>query len=518
MFKFAPYVLKSLLRHRARTLLTVSGSAVALFVFAFIGAAQQGMADMTRGQQAERTLIVFQANRFCPFTSRLPEDYADTIRNMPAVKDVLPMQVYMNNCRASLDLVLFHGVPPEKLKAARHLKLVAGDMETFERQTDAALVGRQLARRRGLSPGQKFSIGDVTVTVASVFAADTPAEEHLLYCPLRFLQRRGGRDAQGQVTQHEVSLNDDADPEAVARQIDATFRNDRVVTDTKPKGVFQASIVGDLAELIGWANYLGYACVGLVLAVVATTTVMAVQDRVREHAVLRAIGYSGPRVFGLVLSEGTIVSLAGGAVGVGTALVVLWWTRLAVGTEGVTIALAPSLTPSEGWWSRYWWAGSREWCRPGGRPVPRSSRRCARGKDHQSTSHTTIPLLHPAATVLPSGEKAMSLTLPLSQSSAARSRPEAVSQMRTRPSREPPASSAPPRENATASTFLVNPPNRCGLSAVSASHTHTDRDPQPATRGAVGDHTTRITCSNGGLRGVRRSVGGSVWRSSSRIP
>lgn len=342
MFKFAPYVLKSLLRHRTRTLLTVSGSAVALFVFAFIGAAQQGLADMTRGKLAERTLIVFQANRFCPSTSRLPEDYADTIRKVAGVKDVVPVQVYVNNCRASLDLVLFHGLPPEKLKSARNLKLVSGEQGAFDRQTDAALVGQVLARRRNLSPGQKFTIGEISVTVVGTFAAETPAEENVLYTHLDFLQRAKGRNAVGQATMFEVHLNEDANPEAVSRQIDAEFRTDRVPTDTRPRGVFQASVVGDLIELIGWANYLGYACVGLVLALVATTTVMAVQDRVREHAVLQAIGYSSPRVFGLVLCEGLIVSLAGGVLGVGAALAMLWWTRLAVGTEGVTIALNPS--------------------------------------------------------------------------------------------------------------------------------------------------------------------------------
>ena len=72
-------------------------------------------------------------------------------------------------------------------------------------------------------------------------------------------------------------------------------------------------MVGDLVELIGWANFLGYACVGLVLSLVATTAVMAVQDRVREHAVLQAIGFTGRRVFGLVLGEGVLVSTAGGA-------------------------------------------------------------------------------------------------------------------------------------------------------------------------------------------------------------
>src|SRR3954466_6360890 len=98
MFRFAPYILKSLLRHRARTLLTVSGTAVALFVFAFVAAAQRGLADLTRGRHAERTLVVFQANRFCPPPSRLPQDYESAIRKIDGVKDVVPMQVYVNNC------------------------------------------------------------------------------------------------------------------------------------------------------------------------------------------------------------------------------------------------------------------------------------------------------------------------------------------------------------------------------------------------------------------------------------
>src|SRR5262245_60939632 len=237
MFRFAPYVLKSLLRHRARTLLTVSGSAVALFVFAFIGAAGQGLADMTHGKQAERTLIVFQANRFCPSTSRLPEDYADTIRKVPGVRDVVPIQVYVNNCRASLDLVLFHGIPPEKLRTARELKLLSGDREAFDHQTDAALVGSALARRRGLSPGQKFTIGEITVSVVGIFAAQTAAEENVLYTHLAFLQRAKGRTAVGVATMFEVNLHEDAAPEVVARQIDAGFHDDRVPTDTRPKGV-----------------------------------------------------------------------------------------------------------------------------------------------------------------------------------------------------------------------------------------------------------------------------------------
>ncbi|MBY0232410.1 MAG: FtsX-like permease family protein [Gemmataceae bacterium] len=341
MLKFLPYVLKSLMRHRARTLLTVSGTAVALFVFAFIGAAQQGLAEMTRGKQAERTLVVFQANRFCPSTSRLPQDYESTIRKVAGVADVVPMQVYVNNCRASLDLVLFHGLPAEKLKTARDLRMILGSADEFRTRTDAALAGDAVARRRGLVPGQKFTIGEITVSIVGTFSASTPAEENVLYTHLEFLQRTKGRNV-GEATMFEVHLTEDADAGAVCREIDAAFRQDRVVTDTRPKGVFQASVVGDLMELIGWANFLGYACVGLVLSLVATTTVMSVQDRVREHAVLQAIGFTPGRVFALVLAESVIVTVAGGLLGVGAAMGVLWWAGIAVGTEGVTIALAPS--------------------------------------------------------------------------------------------------------------------------------------------------------------------------------
>ncbi len=341
MMKFAPYVLKSLWRNRTRTALTVSGAAVALFVFTFVGAVQEGLEGLTKGAEAERTLVVFQANRFCPSTSKLPQDYDRKIARMDGVADVVPIKVMTNNCRASLDVVIFNGLPAEKLKTVRDLDLVSGSWGEFEGRRDAALVGQALARRRGLSVGGKFTVGEATVTVAGVFEG-RPAEENFLYCHLDFLQRTRGLDSVGTVTQFEVRLREGADPRAVCRAIDAANRGDRVATDTRPKGVFQARAVGDLAELIGFAHYLGFACVGMVLALLATTTVMAVQDRVREHALLQTLGFSGRRIFGLVLTESLLVSLAGGLLGVGAALATLAWSGLAVGAEGVTIAFMPS--------------------------------------------------------------------------------------------------------------------------------------------------------------------------------
>lgn len=338
------YVLKTLWRHQARTLLTVTGAAVAMFVFCFVGSVQEGLTRLTTGADADRSLIVFQENRFCPTSSRLPEDYSRRIEKIPGVRDVMPIQVWTNNCRASLDIVVFNGAAPDQIQKTRPVQLTDGSWSGFRTQRDAAIVGRNVAQRRRLHVGDQFSIGDISVNVAGIFSSRVPSEENLIYTSLEFLQYTRGLDAAGLVTQHEVMLSDDADPDVVASKIDQTLRAGPVATTTRRKGAFQASTLSDLVDLIGFAHWLGYACVGLVLSLVATTTVMSVQDRIEEYAVLQTIGARPLRVVRLVLAESVILCLAGGVVGTLIATSVLAVGGFAIGAEGATIAFRPSVS------------------------------------------------------------------------------------------------------------------------------------------------------------------------------
>jgi putative ABC transport system permease protein len=326
-------------------MLTVTGTAVALFVFCFVGAVQDGLRRLTVGKQAERTLVVFQENRFCPQSSRLPEDYARYIAKQPGVEEVVPIKVFTNNCRASLDAIVFQGIPAEKLRSARDLELTAGDWGQFEEREDAALIGHAVASRQKtpLSVGDKFTIGGVSVVVAGMFRSTTPAEENLIYTHLGFLQRARGKNDVGTVTQLEVRLGDSAEVEPLIANIDGHFRSGPVATTTRTKGMFQADTLADLAELIGFIHWLGYACVGLVLALVAATTVMSVQDRIKEHGVLQTIGLRPQRIFRLVVAESVLLSSLGGLLGIGLGLLFLTFSNLSIAAEGVSIAFRPSV-------------------------------------------------------------------------------------------------------------------------------------------------------------------------------
>ncbi len=314
-----------------------------MFVFCFVGSVQEGLARLTTGADADRCLIVFQENRFCPTTSRLPEDYTQKLRGVPGVREVMPIQVWTNNCRASLDIIVFNGADPIQVQKLRPVRLVSGSWDQFQSQRDAAIVGRNIASRRGLKVGDQFSIGELSVRIAGVFASAVPSEENLIYTSLAFLQYSRGSNSAGMVTQLEVFLSDEAHPDRVANEIDTKLRSGAVATKTRRKGVFQTTTLSDLVDLIGFAHWLGYACVGLVFSLVATTTLMSVQDRMKEYAVLQTIGVRPVTSLRLVLTESVLLCLVGGVFGTTLAMVALGLGGFAIGAEGTTIAFRPSV-------------------------------------------------------------------------------------------------------------------------------------------------------------------------------
>jgi putative ABC transport system permease protein len=325
-----------------RTSLTVLGAAVAMFVFCFVAAFQVGLDRLTSNTQVDRYLITFQENRFCPSTSRLPESYANAIRQVSGVKDVIPIQVWTNNCRASLDVIVFNGISPNQIRDHRALQLVEGNWESFSSQTNAAIVGVNVARKRGLKVGSQFTIGSLSVNIVGIFKSREPAEENLIFTSLAYLQLAHGTEAAGLVTQHEVYLQENADPDRVATAIDDQLRASGVRTKTRRKGAFLAHAVSDLVDLIRFSNWLGYACIGLVLSIVATTTVMSVQDRIKEYAVLQTVGVRPLHAMRLVITESGLVCLTGGLLGLALAMFCLSFFDFSMTAEGVTIPVLPS--------------------------------------------------------------------------------------------------------------------------------------------------------------------------------
>lgn len=337
--KFLPLILKQVLRRRTRSLLTIGGVATAMFLFTVVESIQAGMREATQESAQETTLVVYRENRFCPFTSRLPERYSSQIEAIPGVVSVQPMKVIVNNCRTSLDVVTYRGVVSDLFAKnyASGLKLLSGSIAEWQARGDAALVGETLATRRKLKTGDRFSANGVVVTIAGIFHSEEPQDQNVAYVHLDFLQRAPGVKQLGIVTQFNVKVSDPSKLKEVAEKIDAQFKTDQAPTSTRGEKAFIARAVGDLLELTRFTRWLSIGCVVAVLALVGNAIVLSVQDRVREFAVLQTLGFKSGLVAQLIVAEGVLLSFLGGMLGTAAALLLLKLGSYSLSNEGLSI-------------------------------------------------------------------------------------------------------------------------------------------------------------------------------------
>ncbi|MEM8756748.1 MAG: ABC transporter permease [Planctomycetota bacterium] len=341
--RFFPYVIKQISRHRVRSGLTIAGIATAMFLFTAVQAMNAGVTQATSATANDTTLVVYREDRYCPATSQLPQDYQRRIESVDGVLSATPMKIVVSNCRTSLDVVTFRGVPKDEFIAERRdkIELIEGSFEDWQRRTDAALVGETLASRRGFEPGMTFNAAGITAYVAGIIRSDDPQDHNVAYTALPFVQL-AGRDQLGIVTQFNVMVEDASMLDRVADEIDLLFANAQEPTATFTEKAFIGTVADDIVELVGFARWLGLGCLAAVLALVANSIVLSVQSRVSEHAVLQTLGYSGGQVAILIVAEGLLLALAGGGIGAAAAVGVAHYSNIAMSVEGISIPVAAS--------------------------------------------------------------------------------------------------------------------------------------------------------------------------------
>ncbi len=339
--RYAPYVWRQLARHRVRSGLTLVGIAIAMFLFTAVQAMQRGVTIATETTAKDTTLVVYRKDRFCPATSVLPQDYLSRIERIEGVVSAIPMKIVVSNCRTSLDVVTFRGVPKDDFleQNGSKIEVVAGSIEEWKRRTDASLLGETLATRRGLEPGMRFDAAGITTYVAGIIRSDDPQDQNVAYTSLEFVQL-AGRDQLGIVTQFNVKVADASLLGPVAERIDGLFRTAQEPTATFSEKAFVGRIADDIIELVGFARWLGVGCLVAVLALIGNSIVLSVQSRVAEHAVLQTLGYSGRLVAALIVAEGVLLSLAGGLLGAAGAIAVAAWGSFALSVEGQSIPIS----------------------------------------------------------------------------------------------------------------------------------------------------------------------------------
>jgi putative ABC transport system permease protein len=338
-----PTVLKQIKRSPIRSSLTLGGIAIAMFLFVMVESMRSGVQEATEMTAGETTLVVYRENRYCPFSSRLPQYYEDRIKQIDGVASVVPIQIYVSNCGASLDVVTFRGVPRDSIQhaIAKDGVIVEGSISDWKKRGDSAIVGSALAKRRGIKVGDLFSAAGIDVFVAGIQETSQAQDKNAAIVQLPFLQEAARKGGTGTiVTQFNVRVENPNNLELVASAIDETFAHDEHPTSTFPEKAFVGRAARDIVQLAEVAGMLAWGALAAVFALVANAVVLAMRDRVRDHAVLQTLGYTGWLIGWMVLLEGAIIALIGGLLGGLAAFLTVQFGQFNMTMEGVNIEMA----------------------------------------------------------------------------------------------------------------------------------------------------------------------------------
>ena len=175
--------------------------------------------------------------------------------------------------------------------------------------------------------------------------------------------RQDAPDRAGQVGWYIVRIANPDDAAPISETIDKLFENSRAETKTETEQAFQQNFLSAASAVITAMNIMSFVIIGIILLVLGNTMIMSARERTHEYAVLKALGFSGAKLFSLIAGESLILSILGSALGLlGTlpavagfqeALPKGWFpvfyvkpeTILFAGISGLLIGFAASLIP-----------------------------------------------------------------------------------------------------------------------------------------------------------------------------
>jgi putative ABC transport system permease protein len=335
--KFLPFIIKSITRNPVRTLLTLVGVAVAIFIFTAVVSLNHGMTRMIQNSAQEDVLVVYDKYQGCPPLSKLPVSHQRQLEELPGVAATSSTLFLLSACSRATDLLAVHGIEPEEFRRFQRIDLPDDQYAEFASERGAAIIGELVARRYGWRIGQTVSVvelGDITFTVRGIFRAPGNSLENAILVDLEYLQF--ATDQTGRITLIYVKPLEAKEGAALAGRIDALFSSSATPTKTTPERAFVVSSISGVTGIIEFSRWLGYVALGMILLGVGNSLSMSVRDRTREIAILKTIGYRRAQLLLLVVSEAMLTSLAGGVVGAAIAWVAVRSSGFHLAVEGFT--------------------------------------------------------------------------------------------------------------------------------------------------------------------------------------
>ena len=326
--KYCRLLLANLFRKKLRTSLTAGSFAVALFLFGILvvvrGAFHQGVAVAG----ADRLVVVNKVSIIQP----LPLSYRDRLLRIPGVAQVTFANWFGGVYQDERNFFPQFAIDRENYRQIFSEFLLPDDQwQAFLADREGCIVGEALAERFQWKLGDRIPIkgtifpGTWEFNIRAIYRGKRPQDDATqFWFRWDYLDERKPYQ-KGFVGWYTVRIANPDDAVRVAKAIDESFANSPWETKTDTEKAFAASWVKQMGNIEFLILTIGGVVFFTLLLVTGNTMAIVVRERVRELAVLKAVGFSDRFVLVLVIVETIIIAAVGG--GIGLALAKLFTLR-----------------------------------------------------------------------------------------------------------------------------------------------------------------------------------------------
>ncbi len=334
------FIRKNALRNKRRTALTVLSVGFSLFLLITL---QTVLSTLLNPRETEESALRIAVRHSVGLTQMLPISYQAKLEKVPHVKAAMPMQWFGGQYIEPKNFFANFSVGHEQFfDMFPEFEFSDGAEDAFMKERIAAIVGDALMEKFG------WSVGDRITLLGAIFPVDLEfrivgsyaheSNDSAFYFRHDYLEE--SMSDWGMVGTYWLMADSAEAVPGIIDAVDSQFRNTAYETKSETESAFQLTFVSMLGNVQLLIGSISIVVVFTMLLVAGSTMAMTIRERLREVAILKAIGYPRRVVLGLVLGEAATVSLMGSVVACGLSLA-LASTDVARATGGFVEKIDP---------------------------------------------------------------------------------------------------------------------------------------------------------------------------------
>lgn len=316
-------IFKNAFRSKLRSILTISGIAIAIIAFGFLRTVVDAWYAGVEASSASR-LVTRNA---ISLTFPLPIAYKEKLRQVDGVETVSYGNwfggIYIEEknffANFAVEPKSYFQLYPEYILSEEHRR-------AFLRDKKGAVAGQNLIERFGWKIGDNITLkgtiypGNWEFVLKGIYKGrDKTIDESQFFFHWDYLNEIIRKTAPGMADQIGFYLIGVKDPDlavSVSQKIDAIFKNSLAETLTETERSFQLSFIHMTEAILIVIQAVSLIVIIIILAVAANTMAMSVRERLPEFAVFKTIGFGGGHIILIILGESLVIATIGCIIGI----------------------------------------------------------------------------------------------------------------------------------------------------------------------------------------------------------